>query len=62
MLSKNTPNAAIEALSQLVKEDIASHVRKSEMYSVEIDTTQDVTCKDQCSVILQYVTKQIMRN
>lgn len=29
------------------------------MYSVQIDTTQDLTAKDQCSVIVRYVTDTI---
>ena len=55
MLSKNT----VEALSLLIRENIARDVRKAEMYSVQIDTTQDVTCKDQCSVLLRYVADQV---
>ena len=29
------------------------------MYSVQIDTTQDITAQDQCSVVIRYVTNTV---
>lgn len=46
-------------ISQLIKVTIAEEVRHAGMFSVQIDTTQDITSKDQCSVILRYVTDVI---
>lgn len=56
LLSKTTVNIVIEAIGRLIKEDIAAEVKKAGMYSIQIDTTQDITAKDQCSVIMRYVT------
>lgn len=43
-------------ISHLIRETIASVVREAKMFSVQIGTTQDITSKVQCSVILRYVT------
>lgn len=59
LLSKDTVNKVIKVISQLIKETIASEVREAKMFSVQIDTTQDITAKDQCSVILRYITDVI---
>jgi len=34
----------------------ACEIQEAGMFSVQIDTTQDITSQDQCSVILRYVT------
>lgn len=56
LLSKTTVNTVIEAIGRLIKENIAAEVKEAGMYSIRIDTTQDTTMKDQCSVIIRYVT------
>lgn len=56
LLSKTTVNTVIEAIGRLIKENIAAEVKEAGMYSIHIDTTQDTTTKDQCSVIIRYVT------
>lgn len=38
---------------------IASEIQEAGMFSVQIDTTQDITTQDQCSVIVRYVTNVI---
>ena len=42
-----------------MKTTIAAEVRESGMYSVQIDTTQDITAHDQCSVVIRYVTDTV---
>lgn len=42
----------IDTLGRLVQESIASDDHKAGMFSVQLDTTQDITGHDQCSVIL----------
>lgn len=59
LLSKDTLNKVITIISQLIKETVADEVRAAGMFSVQIDTTQDITSNDQCSVILRYVTDAI---
>lgn len=56
LLSKTSVNKVIEVISHLIKESISREVREAGMFSVQIDTTQDVTSTDQCAVILRYVT------
>lgn len=46
LLSKDTVNKVIKVISQLIRETIASEVREAKMFSVQIDTTQDITAKD----------------
>jgi len=47
-LSKTTVNYIVEALSQIIKYIISKEVEKAGMYSVQLDTTQDITVVDQC--------------
>lgn len=37
----------------------AHEVREADMFSVQINTTQDVSSTDQCAIILRYVTDAI---
>lgn len=59
LLSKSTIDSTIDAIGHLIKEFIANDVRKVGMFSVQLDTTQDITTQDQCSVILRYVTDTV---
>ncbi len=56
LLSKDTFDKVVDVISQLIKATIAEEVRQAGMFSVQIDTTQDISSKDQCSIILRYVT------
>ena len=55
LMSKTTVNSVTEAIRQLIKERLSSDVIRAKMYSVQIDTTQDLTAKDQCSVIVHCI-------
>ncbi|XP_051796629.1 protein FAM200A-like [Acanthochromis polyacanthus] len=57
LMSKTTVCSVLEAIRQLIKETIATEVNQAGMYTVQIDTTQDITSKDQCSVVVRYVTE-----
>ena len=59
LLSKTTIDYIITTIQRLMKSAIAAEVRKSGMYSVQIDTTQDITAQDQCSVVIRYVTDTV---
>lgn len=52
-LSKTTVNNLIQIIKQIMKRKIAEEVNESEMYSIQIDTTQDIKVEDQCSIIHQ---------
>ena len=59
LLSKTTIDYIITTIQRLMKSAIAAEVRKSGKYSVQIDTTQDITAQDQCSVVIRYVTDTV---
>lgn len=54
-LSKTTVDYVIAAISCLIKKSICDEVENAKMYAVMLDTTQDITSSDQCSVVLRYV-------
>ncbi|XP_046870317.1 uncharacterized protein LOC124489198 isoform X2 [Hypomesus transpacificus] len=59
LLSKTTVDAVIDAIKHLIQESISADIKKAGMYSVQLDTTQDVTGREQCSVILRFVTDAV---
>ncbi len=59
LLSKTTVNSVIDTIGHLIQECISKDVQKAGMFSVQLDTTQDITSQDQCSVILRYVTETV---
>ena len=42
-----------------MKEEILNSVREAGIYSVQIDSIQDITSTDKCSVILRFVRENI---
>ena len=59
LLSKTTVNTVISMVQRLMQETTSKEVTESGMFSVQIDTTQDIMSHEQCSVILRYVTDAI---
>ena len=59
LLSKQTGNKIIDVIRILIQHTVASEVKKAKMFSIQLDTTQDLTSKDQCAVVLRYVTDVI---
>lgn len=47
LLSRTTVNAVIDAIKHLIKESISADVTKAAMFTVLLDTTQDITGKDE---------------
>ena len=58
-ISKATVNYIIAVISKLMKEEISNSVREAGIYSIEIDSTQDITSTDKCSVILRLVKENV---
>ena len=58
-ISKTTVNSIIAIISKLMKEEISNSVREAGIYSVQIDSTQDITSTDKCSVILRFVRENV---
>ncbi|KAL4121497.1 hypothetical protein QTP88_013997 [Uroleucon formosanum] len=54
-ISKSTVNMVIDSISYLMKKSISDEIRDAVMFSVQLDTTQDISVQDQCSIILRYV-------
>ncbi|KAL4084377.1 hypothetical protein QTP88_028200 [Uroleucon formosanum] len=54
-ISKTTVNMVIDSISYLMKKSISDEIRDAVMFSVQLDTTQDISVQDQCSIILRYV-------
>lgn len=42
-----------------MKRKIAEEVKEAGMYSIQIDTTQDIKVEDQCSIIIRYVNDSV---
>lgn len=57
MLSKQFTQYIFGAISKLLKKKIADDLLKAKVYSIQIDTTQDITVKDQTGLIVRYVTE-----
>lgn len=56
MLLKTTVNKVISTVQQqLIQETIVKEVTEAGMFSVQNDTTQDITSQEQCSIGLKYV-------
>jgi len=56
-LSKNTFNKIIIIIGNLIKKKIANEVINAKIFSLEIDSTQDVSVMDQLSLCIRYVYK-----
>ncbi|XP_025194264.1 uncharacterized protein LOC112593893 [Melanaphis sacchari] len=48
-------NNVVTSISSLIKSTISNQIKQSDMFSVLIDTTQDISVMDQCSIVLRYV-------
>ena len=42
-----------------MKEEFSNSVREAGIYSVQIDSTQDITSTDKCLVILRFVRENV---
>lgn len=56
LLSKTLANYVIKSISILIKKQISEDIKMSGMYSIQIDTSQDVSVSDICSIIVRYVS------
>lgn len=55
-LSPSIQNELIQILSDRVKSEIVTDICNAQFFSVIVDTTQDITKKDQLSLVIRYVT------
>eukprot|EP00112_Aurelia_sp_Birch-Aquarium-sp1_P000120 Seg10095.1 transcript_id=Seg10095.1/GoldUCD/mRNA.D3Y31 product="Zinc finger MYM-type protein 1" protein_id=Seg10095.1/GoldUCD/D3Y31 len=55
MISKTTINQILEIIKTMMQEKISDEVAHAKIFSIQVDTTQDITTTDQCSFVVQYV-------
>ena len=58
-ISNTTVNSIIAIISKLIKEEISNSVREAGSYSVQINSTQDITSTDKCSVTQRFVRENV---
>ena len=49
-LSKTTVNSLMNIVRDLIQDSIANEIKDANMFSIEMDSTQD----DQCSIVVRY--------
>lgn len=57
-ISKTTVNMIIDSISILMKKSIANNVREAGIFLIQLNTTQDISVQDQCSVVVRYVNSK----
>ncbi|XP_029348284.1 protein FAM200A-like, partial [Acyrthosiphon pisum] len=57
--SKTTINSIIQIICQIMRQNIVNEIKSAGMFSIQIDTTQDVKVEDQCSIIIRYLTDSV---
>lgn len=54
-LFKTIVNYIVKTISRKIKSFISKEIQAAGIYSVQIDTTQDISVVDQCSVLIRFV-------
>lgn len=57
--SKTTINSIIQIICELMRQSISHKIKSAGMFTLQINTTQDVKVENQCSIIIRYVTDSI---
>ena len=55
LLSKTTVNSVITVIRDKMRQCISEEI--TGIFAVEIDTTQDISTQDQCSIVIRYVDR-----
>lgn len=58
-ISKTTVNYILQIMKSLIQEKIVADIKEAGIYSIQIDSTQDISVKDQLSIIIRYVNHQV---
>ena len=59
LISKTTISNILDGIHDLIIETIVSEINNATMFSVMLDTTQDISVDDQCAIVVVYVTDQV---
>ncbi|XP_004207702.2 uncharacterized protein LOC124818104 [Hydra vulgaris] len=54
-LSKTTISKLLNIMKNMMQEQIAMEVSKAKVYSIQVDSTQDISAIDQFSIVVRYV-------
>ena len=56
-MSRSTIELILQIIATEIKNVIAKEIKIAGMFSVQIDSTQDVSAKDQLSIVLRYISQ-----
>ena len=61
-MSKTAISKVIGIIKDIIQRTVSKEVQEAtlKIFSVEMDTTQDISCQDQCSIILRYSLKGVV--
>ena len=59
-MSKTIISKVIGMIKDIIQRTISKEVQEAKIFSVEMDTTQDISCQDQCSIIVRYALKVVV--
>lgn len=54
-LSKTTVNKVISVLADYVRNKISFQIQDAKKFSVQVDSTQDISVREQCAIVARYV-------
>lgn len=54
-LSKTTVSKIFKLIGEMIKEEISKKVKEAGIFSIQMDSTQDVSAHDQCAIVCRYV-------
>ena len=53
--SKTTINVLIKIMKDMIQEQIAAEIKRAKYFSIQVDSTQDITSVDNFSIVIRYV-------
>lgn len=62
LVSKTTITYIVKSISKLIKKNISEEINLAGMYSIQIDTTQDISVIDICSVAIKYISQNNLQS
>ena len=60
-MSKTTISKVIGIIKDIIQRTVSKEVQEAKIFSVEMDTTQDISCQDQCSIYYRAICSQRCR-
>lgn len=57
LYQKTNASVIIERITELIKRKISEEIKKANIFTVQIDTTQDVNVFDQFSFVIKFINE-----